>query len=78
MALARWHRGLDKQSLEGQAMIQLAFELGKTVDELECADEFWIRRMLLDMEARSIASLQSDRDFFMRISQLDKIANGQS
>ncbi len=77
MTLARWHRGLDGgKALEGLAMIQLAFELGKTVDELECADEYWISRMLLDMEARSIAALRTDREFFMRIANLDRVANG--
>jgi hypothetical protein len=38
-------------------LIDLAFALGKTVDELEQADEYWLRRMLLDQEARYGARL---------------------
>ena len=57
-------------------MIQLGFELKKTVDELECADEYWINRMLLDLDARAIASAPTDAEYHRRtmrllITQLD-------
>lgn len=53
-------------------MVRLGFALGKTVDELECADEFWVTRMLMDIEARNLAAVKSDRDFYLRIGELEK------
>jgi hypothetical protein len=51
-------------------LIQLAFELGKTVDELETADQTWISRMLLDQEARAIANAAGEVEFHRRIRLL--------
>jgi hypothetical protein len=41
--------------LEGQNLIELAFTLHKTVDELLDADTYWVNRMLIDLEARKLA-----------------------
>lgn len=73
MVLARWHRGVDGgRPLEGQAIMQLAFELGKFVEELDDADQYWISRMLLDREARRIAGAPTDKEFWLAISQAIK------
>lgn len=57
--------------------MQLGFALGKTVDELECADEFWITRMLMDLEARNIASpKRTDKEFYMSILELEEKGAG--
>jgi hypothetical protein len=53
-----------------QAIIALAFALHKTVDELECADEFWIMRMMLDQEARAIAGAPTDVDYRRRVASI--------
>jgi hypothetical protein len=36
-------------------LLQLAFRLGKTVDELEECDSYWINRMLMVMGAEAEA-----------------------
>lgn len=56
--LAQWYRseGKDGRPFEGQALIELAFILHKTVDELETADEYWINRMLISKQARGLAA----------------------
>lgn len=51
--------------------MQLAFELGKFVEELDGADQFWISRMLLDREARRIAS-GTEKEFWLSIAQAIK------
>jgi len=51
-------------------LIQLAFDLGKTVDELHAADETWIGRMMIDREARAIASATTEAEYRRRLHEL--------
>jgi len=50
----------------------LAFDLGKTIDELQAADETWINRMLIDRHARALAGVSSDLEFHRRLFELEE------
>ncbi len=55
--LELWYKsgGEYGRPLPEQHLIQLAFTLNKTVDELLQCDTYYINRMLMDMEARACA-----------------------
>lgn len=56
--LTAWYRSGGKTGvpLAGQAIIELAFALGKMPDEIEACDETWVNKMLASMQAKNEAA----------------------
>lgn len=52
--LTMWYRsgGKHGRPLEGQALIELAFELHKLPEELQQSDPIWLNKMLASQAAR--------------------------
>ena len=55
--MTEWYRsgGTRGRPLEDQALIELAFALGKMPDELEASDPVWLNKMLAALNARIAA-----------------------
>jgi hypothetical protein len=60
--LVQWYRsgGKSGKPLDGQAIIELAFELGKMPDEITRCDQTWVNKMLAARAARIEANKKSN------------------